>query len=117
MLASGVIPLDAEYSYIYSARINRYSCIFGETFSYADKPTTITLKYVAMDTTLTLMADGLVLEEGDDKNYVVSGNQTISLLAIPSGTQNITAQYRVATRQAYDVVDGYVKTSDLVPKT
>lgn len=116
-LASGVIPLDAEYSYIYSAQINRYSCLFGETFSYADKPTTITLKYVAMDTTLTLMADGLVLEEGDDKNYVVSGNQTISLLAIPSGTQNITAQYRVATRQAYDVVDGYVKTSDLVPKT
>ena len=116
-LASGVIPLDAEYSYIYSAHINRYSCLFGETFSYADKPTTITLKYVAMDTTLTLMADGLVLEEGDDKNYVVSGNQTISLLAIPSGTQNITAQYRVATRNAYDVVDGYVKTSDLVPKT
>lgn len=116
-LASGVIPLDAEYSYIYSAQINRYSCLFNETFSYADKPTTITLKYVAMDTTLTLMADGLVLEEGDNKNYVVTGNQTISLLAVPAGTQNITAQYRVATRQAYDVVDGYVKTSDLVPKT
>lgn len=116
-LASGVIPLDAEYSYIYSAHINRYSCLFGETFSYADKPTTITLKYVAMDRTLTLMADGLVLEEGDNKNYAVTGNQTISLLAIPSGTQNISAQYRVATRQAYDVVDGYVKTSDLVPKT
>lgn len=115
-LASGVIPLEAEYSFIYSAQINRYSCLFGETFSYADKPTTITLKYVAMDRTLTLMADGLVLEEGDGKNYVVTGNQTISLLAVPSGTQNITAQYRVATRQAYDVVDGYVKTSDLVPK-
>lgn len=116
-LAAGVIPLDAEYSFINSAQINRYSCLFGETFSYADKPTTITLKYIAMDRTLTLMADGLVLEEGDDKNYVVSGNQTISLLAIPAGTQNITAQYRVATRQAYDVVDGYVKTSDLVPRT
>nr|DAG57131.1 MAG TPA: hypothetical protein [Caudoviricetes sp.] len=114
-LASGVIPLDAEYSFIYSAQINRYSCLFGETFSYADKPTTITLKYVAMDRTLTLMADGLVLEEGE--SYDISGNQVISLLAVPAGTQEITAQYRVATRQAYDVVDGYVKTSDLVPKT
>lgn len=114
-LASGVIPLDAEYSYIYSAQINRYSCLFNETFSYADKPTTITLKYVAMDRTLTLMADGLVLEEGE--SYDISGNQIISLLAVPAGTQEITAQYRVATRNAYDVVDGYVKTSDLVPKT
>lgn len=114
-LASGVIPLDAEYSFIYSAQINRYSCLFGETFSYADKPTTITLKYVAMDRTLTLMADGIVLQEGE--SYDISGNQVISLLAVPTGTQEITAQYRVATRQAYDVVDGYVKTSDLVPKT
>ena len=114
-LASGVIPLDAEYSFIYSAQINRYSCLFGETFSYADKPTTITLKYVAMDRTLTLMADGIVLQEGE--SYDISGNQVISLLAVPAGTQEITAQYRVRTRQAYDVVDGYVKTSDLVQKT
>jgi hypothetical protein len=114
-LASGVIPLDAEYSFIYSAQINRYSCLFNETFSYADKPTTITLKYLAMDNTLTLMADGIVLQEGE--SYDISGNQVISLLAVPAGTQEITAQYRVATRQAYDVVDGYVKTSDLVPKT
>lgn len=113
-LASGVIPLDAEYSFIYSAQINRYSCLFNETFSYADKPTTITLKYLAMDNTLTLMADGIVLQEGE--SYDISGNQVISLLAVPAGTQEITAQYRVATRQAYDVVDGYVKTSDLVPK-
>lgn len=114
-LASGVIPLDAEYSFIYSAQINRYSCLFNETFSYADKPTTITLKYLAMDNTLTLMADGIVLQEGE--SYDISGNQVVSLLAVPAGTQEITAQYRVATRQAYDVVDGYVKTSDLVPKT
>lgn len=113
-LASTVIARDADYSPIYGAKINRYSCLFDESFSYADKPTTITLKYLAMDRTLILMANGIVLQEGE--SYDISGNQIISLLAVPAGTQEITAQYRVATAQAYDVVDGYVKTSDLVPR-